>query len=108
MVTRMPLVNDIIRSLESWGPNPVMIQRSPQGMETVVDSGMFLARIETYVSSLSEAGIRDGMLVPLFVDNSWEFPTLFFALNRLGAVPVMVKNAFRRMEIEAIFQRMPA
>jgi long-chain acyl-CoA synthetase len=103
MVTRMPLVNDIIRSLESWGPNPVMIQRSPQGMETVVDSGMFLARIETYVSSLSEAGIRDGMLVPLFVDNSWEFPTLFFALNRLGAVPVMVKNAFRRMEIEAIF-----
>ena len=62
--------------------------------------------LDEYKDIFSRAGIGKNVPVPLFLDNSWYFPAVFLALLELKAIPVLVKKAYRRMELDEIFSNL--
>ena len=100
----MFLLKKITESLEKWGSHPVMVELNPDGSENRIDAGMFLARIEELSRLFSDSGISKGVLVPIFIDNSWDFPAIFLALLRIGAIPVLAKIQFQRIEMDEVFR----
>jgi len=100
----MSFINDITEALENWGNYPVMVEREADGTEQPINAGMFLNRINELVFLFQKSGISKGMLIPLFINNSWDFPAIFLALLRIEAIPVLVKMMYRRIELDEIFR----
>ena len=68
-----------------------------------ISSQQFLARVGEHAACLLSRGVRRGDFVPLFLENSADFITIFLALLQIGAVPVPVKMEYRRLELDEIF-----
>jgi len=99
----MRLIDEIFENLTTWGNQPVLVERGRDGKEVSVSSPMFRACIEEFSRLFSEAGVSSGTLVILFVDNCWVFPAIFLGLLQNGAIPVLAKKAFRKMELDQVF-----
>ncbi|MCK5248977.1 MAG: acyl--CoA ligase [Spirochaetaceae bacterium] len=99
----MFLIDEIYNSLDTWGNNPVFVECNQDGSENLITVGTFRNRIEDLIHFFTDAGITERVLVPIFIDNCWEYPAIFLALVRIGAIPVLAKKAFRRIELEHIF-----
>jgi len=100
----MILLDSINESLDSWGGQPVIVELNADGSENLISAGEFKNRIVELTVLFSESGIKKGVLVPLFIENSWDFPAIFLALLQIGAIPVLVKNLYRRIELDEIFR----
>jgi len=100
----MAFLVSIFESLENWGHHPVMVERKADGSEFQIDAETFLNRINELSELFSDAGIQKGDLVPLFLNNSWDYPAIFLALIQIEAVPVLVKMLYRRIELDEIFK----
>ena len=100
----MILLERITESLEKWGSHPVMVELNADGTENQIDSDMFLARIEELSRLFLDSGISKGVLVPIFIDNSWDFPAIFLALLRIEAIPVLAKILYQQIEMDEIFK----
>ncbi len=100
----MIILDKITESLENWGSQPVIVELNNDGSENRIDARQFLHRVDELRALFAEYGITEGVLVPLFIDNSWDYPAIFLALIRIGAVPVLAKSLYRRLELNEIFQ----
>ena len=93
----------IIRSLERTA-------RAHPEREAVYDRthrlsyGQLLRRIDRVAATLAAQGIGAGDVVTLQIPNWVEFPCVFFALERLGAVANPVSMAFRARELDYILR----
>lgn len=102
----MLLTKEIFASLDSWGQHPVMTEITPGRPDISLNSDQFRERVDALAVALSKMGIRERTAVPLFLENSIDFPTTFLALNKLNAVPVMVKMDYRPVELTEIFRNL--
>ncbi len=91
-------------ALHRWRWGPVATELSATGEETAVSAPELLDRIEAVAGLLRNAGVREGVIVALFLENSVDFLAILFALFRLQAVPVIGKSEFRSMELGEIFE----
>jgi long-chain acyl-CoA synthetase len=90
-------------SLRDWGDWPAFLQVSQARGTSPTSAMKFSERIFDTARQLSAWGIREKYLVPLFLDNSTDFITIFLALLHIGAIPVLVKREYRALELDEIF-----
>jgi len=102
----MSLVEEVFSSLENWGNHPVMREISPNQSERTVSSDEFRQKVESMSHFFYRSGIRERVPVPMFLENSIDFPIVFLALISLKAIPVMVKMDYRTMELSEIFRNL--
>jgi long-chain acyl-CoA synthetase len=99
----MKITDSIYESLANWGEHPVFIELSVDGTPVYTSAGDFKARIDEIKAMLHKAGIRKNYIVALFLKNSADFAAILFALMDIGAMPIPVNLAFRKMELDEIF-----
>lgn len=102
----MSLIESVNDSLECWGPHPVLMESEPGRPDKVMYSRDIHQRIEELSGVLRTMGISQGSPVPLFLENSIDFTTIFLALLNIEAVPVMVKLDYRKRELDEIFSNL--
>ena len=100
----MNLVDEVLSSLENWGKAPVMVERDISGNLQPVYAGQFIQKINSFTEFFKKVGLGPGILVPMLLDNSVDFPAVFFALLSVGAVPSLFKPTYMRMELDEIFK----
>lgn len=99
-----PLYEALLEPLRRWSWGPVAIELSGDGEETWLDARELLIRVDAAAGTLQEAGVRPGVPVALFLDNSLDFLVVLFALFKLEAVPVIGKVEYRSLELSEIFR----
>ena len=99
----MNITESIQDSLQSWGDNPVLVESTPRMPDRILDRDGFEGAVRSAAVSLSKLGVKRGVPIPLFLENSIDFPVLLLALLEIGAVPVMVKLDYRKRELDGIF-----
>jgi len=104
----MNITERIYETLDTWGDHPAVIDLSPGDAPLFVSAGELKSRIYAMSEFLKGFGIIRGFIVALFLENSADFVSLFFALIEIGAKPVPVNLAFRSIELdELIFNANP-
>jgi len=96
------LLERIYESLSSWGEHPVYIEYR-SGDTRSLSAYEVRERIAEASRLLESWGIRQGHLVFLFLNSTADVPILFFALHRLGAIPVPLSRDYRSLELDEIF-----
>lgn len=99
----MSYLDRIYSSLDAWGDYPVATEIQPGMDEISLSADDFRRRIGLMADQLRKFGVRRRSPVPLFLENTLEFPIIFFALIEIGALPVMVKLDYRSLELNEIF-----
>lgn len=102
----MLLAEEIFASLENWGQHPVMTEITPGQPDISLDSDQFRQRVDELARTFLKMGVTERTPVPLFLENSIDFPTTFLALNKLNAIPVMVKLDYRFKELTEVFRNL--
>ncbi len=102
----MPLVEEVFASLANWGKHPVMKEITPGLPDISLNSEDFRLKVEALSRIFSDMGIRERVPVPLFLENSIDFPLVFLALIKLKAIPVMVKMDYKSMELTEVFRNL--
>jgi long-chain acyl-CoA synthetase len=90
-------------ALNAWGTHPSFVELHPGSAPVRTSAEQSLRSISDLAAMLKSWGIRARQLVPLFLQNSIDFVHAFLALLELGAIPVLVKLEYRRMELDEIF-----
>jgi len=90
-------------SLRNWGDWPAFLQVNKAQGTSPTSSAEFFRKILETARQLSAWGVREKFLVPLFLDNSTDFITIFLSLLHIGAIPVLVKLEYRALELGEIF-----
>jgi long-subunit acyl-CoA synthetase (AMP-forming) len=102
----MILVEQVFASLENWGQHPVMTEISPGKPDISMNSDSFVQKVESLSRIFAQMGIGERTPVPMFLENSIDFPISFLALIRLNAIPVMVKLEYRSIELTEVFRNL--
>lgn len=98
-----PVGNRVKAALADWGSSPVFLQVG-KSLDVAARNARDVALdIVERRNQLHHMGIREKFLVPLFLRNSVEFVTTFLALLDLGAIPVLAKMEYRKIELDEIF-----
>ncbi len=92
----------IYESLGRWGTYPVCIELRPDGSAKSLSAPDFMQRIEEIKTLLRKAGIGNNNLAALFLENSADYVAVFLALIDLGAKPIPVNLAYRKIELDEI------
>ncbi|MFP4534481.1 MAG: class I adenylate-forming enzyme family protein [Spirochaetaceae bacterium] len=93
----------VTEALRRWRWGTLATELSGTGEETAVSAPELLEGIEGTARVLRRAGVREGVLVALFLENSVDFLLILFALFRLRAVAVIGKVEYRFLELREIF-----
>jgi long-chain acyl-CoA synthetase len=96
------LMECIYESLSSWGRHPVYIEYT-SGVTLSLSAFEVRDRINDAARLMEGWKVRQGHLVFLFLDSTTDVPILFFALHRLGAIPVPLSRDYRSLELDEIF-----
>ncbi len=99
----MTLNECIDSSLLKWGRNPCLVEFNPHNGYSAISASELRSRIQERTEQFRCWGISQKFLVPVFIYNSIEFITILIALMNLGAIPVMVKLDYRKLELLDIF-----
>ncbi|MBN2159005.1 MAG: acyl--CoA ligase [Spirochaetes bacterium] len=75
----------------------------PDNSVAHVSAPQLKERINDASRMLKKYGIRKGFIAALFLNNSIDFISIFFALIEIGATPIPVNMAFRAIELDEIF-----
>lgn len=97
------LYETLLEALHRWKWGAPVIELSNLGEETPLGARELLDRIEEFSTLLEGVGVRRGVPVALFLDNSVGFLVALFALFKLEAVPVIGKVEYRALELTEIF-----
>lgn len=100
----MTFNRSIDASLQEWGDGPCLVECDSRGRCVPISARELRSRIQDRTRQFNRWGIRKGFMVPMFLDNSIDFIDSLFALMNLGAIPVMVKLDWRKIELEEIFR----
>ena len=90
-------------SLRDWGDWPAFLQVDKAHGTSPTSPMEFSGKVLETARQLSAWGIRKKYLVPLFLDNSTDFITIFLSLLHIGAIPVLAKMDYRSLELNEIF-----
>jgi len=93
----------LVAALGDWGGHPCLLEVGRERETIETSSQQLLSRIDEHAARLQAFGIRKGYFVPFFLNNSADFITIFLALLQIGAVPVLAKMEYRRIELDEIF-----
>ncbi|MBN1495855.1 MAG: acyl--CoA ligase [Spirochaetes bacterium] len=99
----MNITERIFESLSGWSDHPAFIDLDPERGPTYVSAPQFSGRVRDAADILKKHGIRSGFIVALFLNNSIDFISIFLALMFIGAKPIPVNMAFRKIELDEIF-----
>lgn len=99
----MTLNECIDSSFLKWGKNPCLVEFNPHNGYSSISASELRSRIQERTEQFRCWGIGKKFLVPVFINNSIEYVTILIALMNLGAVPVMVKLEYRKLELLDIF-----
>ena len=99
----MNITEKIFESLSAWGDHPAFIDCAPGRPPAYISASDFSATVKDMADVLKKYGIRKGYIVTLFLNNSVDFISIFIALMTIGAKPVPVNMAFRKIELDEIF-----
>ncbi len=99
----MELTDRIYESLANWGKHPAFIELSPEGKPDYYSAAEFRLRINEIKDLFISVGIQKNHLVTMFLDNSVDFAAVFIALIDIGAKPIPINMAFRKIELDEIF-----
>src|SRR5690606_30261220 len=70
----------------------------------VIGYGELDARSSQLAHAMAARGIVAGDRIALFLPNVPEFAVAYYAVQRLGAIPVSISSAFRTAEVEYLLQ----
>jgi fatty-acyl-CoA synthase len=99
----MKITDKIYESLANWGDHPAFIELNPEGKPNYLSASEFRLRINELKRLFAAAGIRKNHIATMFLNNSADFAAALLALIDIGAKPVPVNMAFRKMELDEIF-----
>lgn len=97
------LLNEIYKSLDSWGEHPAFIELIPQQKPVYTSAEEFKQKIKQTAQFLRNSGVQKNFLVAMFLENSVDFVACFLGLIEIGAKPVALKLDYRQIELDEIF-----
>lgn len=89
--------------LSRWGAHPVVRELQPGREPRALTAGEYRGRIAELARTLRGEGIGEQTAVALFLENSIDHLVMLFALFEVGAIPVIAKLEYRRLELDEIF-----
>jgi len=99
----MKITDNVFQSLDTWGDHPAYIELLPNKSPVYTSAEQLRERINEGRKFLKQSGIRKNYIVALFLGNSVDFVSIFLALMDIGAKPIPVNLAFRKLELDEIF-----
>ncbi|HUI69734.1 MAG TPA: class I adenylate-forming enzyme family protein, partial [Spirochaetia bacterium] len=90
-------------ALRAWGNHPCFLEVKTDQEPRATTAQQMLEMIEDRASQLRATGIRAGYFVSLFLNNSADFIISLISLLKVGAIPVLAKMEYRRIELDEIF-----
>lgn len=92
------------QALSGWGGTDCLLELHPGAGVARTSAPQLRQEVSELSVQLASWGIRKRYIVPLFLDNSIGFVQSFLALLKIGAVPLLVKMDWRRLELEEMFR----
>lgn len=74
------LLNEIYKSLDSWGEHPAFIELISQQKPVYTSAEEFKQKIKQTAQFLNKSGIQKNYLVAMFLENSVDFVACFLGL----------------------------
>jgi long-chain acyl-CoA synthetase len=99
----MKITDTVFQALDTWGNHPAYIELMPDKSPVYTSAKQLRERIEDGRKFLKKAGIQRNYLVASFLGNSVDFVSVFLALMDIGAKPIPINLAFRKIELDEIF-----
>jgi long-chain acyl-CoA synthetase len=99
----MKITDIVFQSLGTWGDHPACIELMPDNSAVYTSAEKLIARINDTGKLFKESGIQANHLVAFFLKNSVDFVSVFLSLMDIGAKPIPVNLAYRKMELDEIF-----
>jgi long-subunit acyl-CoA synthetase (AMP-forming) len=99
----MKIHEEVQRSLRSWGGHPAIVEVTPGMPDRILSSTELLQGIEEMAVFLRSTGIQQGVPTALLLGSSVEFIQVFLALSSIGAIPILLKLEYRKLELDEIF-----
>ncbi|MDZ7667018.1 MAG: AMP-binding protein [Desulfotignum sp.] len=97
-------ISDIVfQSLNTWGDHPAYIELLPDKSAVYTSAEKLMERINDTAKILKKSGIQSNYMVAFFLRNSVDFVSVFLSLLDIGAKPIPVNLAFRKIELDEIF-----
>ena len=101
----MKITDKVFQALDTWGDHPAYIEILPDDSPVYTSAKRLREKINEGREFLKESGIRRNYLVASFLGNSVDFVSVFLALMDMGAKPIPVNLAFRKIELDEIFSK---
>ncbi len=99
----MKITDKVFQALDTWGDHPAYIELLPDKSPIYTSAKRLREGINEGTKLLKKSGIRSNYLVASFLGNSVDFVSVFLALMDIGAKPIPVNLAFRKIELDEIF-----
>lgn len=99
----MKITDAVFQSLATWGDYPAYIEVLPDNSAVYTSAEKLMARINDTGILLKESGIQSSHLVAFFLKNSVDFVSVFLSVMDIGAKPIPVNLAYRKLELDEIF-----
>lgn len=99
----MKITDTVFQSLEAWGEHPAYIELLPDKPPVYTSAPKLLNRIKDTGKFLKKSGIQSNDMVAFFLRNSVDFVSIFLSLMDIGAKPIPVNLAYRKIELDEIF-----
>jgi long-chain acyl-CoA synthetase len=99
----MKITDIVFQSLGTWGDHPAYIELLPDNSAVYTSAEKLMEQINDMGKFLKKSGIQNNYLVAFFLRNSVGFVSVFLSLMDIGAKPVPVNLAYRKIELDEIF-----
>lgn len=99
----MKITDIVFQSLNTWGDHPAYIELLPDNSAVYTSAEKLMEQINDMGKFLKKSGIQNNYLVAFFLRNSVDFVSVFLSLMDIGAKPVPVNLAYRKIELDEIF-----
>jgi long-chain acyl-CoA synthetase len=99
----MKITDLVFQSLDTWGDHPAYIELLPDNSAVYTSAQKLMKQIDDTGNVLKKSGIQSNYIVAFFLRNSVDFVSVFLSLMDIGAKPVPVNLAYRKIELDEIF-----
>jgi len=99
----MKITDKVFQSLDTWGDHPAYIELLPGKAPVYTSAKQLREQINEGKKFLQNSGIKKNHVVASFLGNSVDFVSIFLALMDIGATPIPINLAFRKIELDEIF-----
>lgn len=99
----MKITDIVFQSLNTWGDHPAYIELLPDNSAVYTSAEKLMEQINDMGKFLKKSSIQNNYLVAFFLTNSVDFVSVFLSLMDIGAKPIPVNLAYRKIELDEIF-----